>query len=121
MGQHPGIVGQHETERWVNMKRNLHKPQNVKLIFKTLEEISAAASEKLGFVVNINYPYKLCDFKPAYGFLFPELIKGYDFWGHGDIDVVYGNIRDFITDEVMQGFDIISPRPDWVPGLFFAF
>lgn len=98
-----------------------NKPRNVKLIFKTLEEISVAASEKLGFTVNIDHTYKLCDFKPAYGFLFPQLINGYDFWGHGDIDVIYGNIRDFITDELLQGFDIISPRHDWIPGCFLLF
>lgn len=57
-----------------------------------MDEIKVTASEKLSFAVNIGYPYKLCDFKPAYGFLFPEIIKRYDFWGHGDIDVVYGNI-----------------------------
>lgn len=104
-----------------NKKAIPNKPKNVKLIFKTLEEISVTASKKLGFTVNIHYPYKLCDFKPAYGFLFPELINGYDFWGHADIDVVYGNIRDFITDELLQGFEIISPRPDWVPGCFLLF
>lgn len=104
-----------------NEQRIHDKPDNVKIIYKTLNEIKETATDKLGFIVDIQYPYKLCDFKPAYGFLFPELINGYDFWGHGDIDVVYGNIRDFITDEVMQGFDIISPRPDWVPGCFLLF
>lgn len=98
-----------------------NKPKNVKLICKPLEEINTIASKKLDFTVNIKYPYKLCDFKPAYGFLFSEITKGYDFWGHGDLDVIYGNIRDFITDELLQGFDIISPRPDWVPGCSLLF
>ena len=79
-----------------------NKPENVKIIYKTLEEIKALASKKLGFALNINCPYKLCDFKPAYGFLFPELIKDYDFWGHGDLDVVYGNIRNFMTKEILN-------------------
>src|SRR5665811_1376568 len=78
-----------------------NKPENVKIIYKTLEEIKKAASEKLGIKVNIDYPYKLCDFKPAYGFLFPEIIKGYDFWGQSDLDVIYGDIRGFITDEML--------------------
>lgn len=98
-----------------------NQPKNVKILYKTLKEIKAIASKKLGFSVSIDYPYKLCDFKPAYGFIFPEVINGYDFWGHGDIDVVYGNIRDFITEELLGAFDIISPRPDWVPGCFLLF
>jgi len=34
------------------------------------------ASRKLGFKVTINNPYKLCDFKPAYGLFFEEYTQG---------------------------------------------
>ena len=95
-----------------------NRPKNVKIIYKTIENIIYIASKKLGFKVNIAYPYKLCDFKPAYGFLFPEIIEGYDFWGHGDIDVVYGNIRDFMTEEILNTYDVISSRHDYITGTF---
>ncbi|HEY8660280.1 MAG TPA: DUF6625 family protein [Hanamia sp.] len=98
-----------------------NKPENVKIIYKTLEEIKTAASEKLGFKVNIDCPYKLCDFKPAYGFIFSELLIKYDFWGHGDIDVVYGNIRGFMTDELLNNYEIISSRHDYITGTFCLF
>ncbi len=61
-----------------------NQPPNVKIVNKELNELMEAASQKLGFSVAINHPYKLNDFKPAYGFIFPELIDGYDFWGHSD-------------------------------------
>ncbi|MEO6979678.1 MAG: DUF6625 family protein [Mucilaginibacter sp.] len=93
-------------------------PENVKLIYKTLHDISRLATQKLEFKVNIGYPYKLCDFKPAYGVLFSEILEGYDFWGYGDIDVIFGNIRSFMTDELMAKYDLISVRPDWIPGCF---
>lgn len=96
----------------------LDKPQNVKIVYKTLDDIKATASEKLGFTVNINDPYKLNDFKPAYGFLFPEIIEGYDFWGHSDLDVIYGNIREFLNNEMLNGYDFISPRHDYTTGCF---
>jgi hypothetical protein len=98
-----------------------NKPKNVKIINKTLEEIKIIASEKLGFKISIDFPYKLCDFKPAYGFLFPEIIKHYDFWGHGDIDVVYGNIRNFMTNEILNVYDVISARHDYITGTFCLF
>lgn len=98
-----------------------NKPTNVKIIHKTIGEIKATASKELGFSVNIDYPYKLCDFKPAYGFLFPDVVNDYDFWGHGDIDVVYGNIRNFMTDEVLNYYDIISSRHDYITGTFCLF
>lgn len=96
----------------------LNKPENVKIIYKTLKEIKTIASEKLGFTVNIDYPYKLCDFKPAYGFLFHEIIKGYDFWGQSDLDIIYGDIRGFITDEMLDNYDFISLRHDYTTGCF---
>ena len=71
--------------------------------------------------LTINHSYKLCDFKPAYGLIFEDLIKKYDFWGFGDIDVIYGNIRNFITKNLLENFDLISVRPDWTPGCFLLF
>ena len=101
-----------------NLESIHNKPQNVKIIYKTLNDIKTSASEKLGFTVNIDYPYKLNDFKPAYGFLFPEIIKGYNFWGHSDLDVIYGDIRKFLTNEMLCIYDFISPRHDYTTGCF---
>ena len=93
-------------------------PSNVKLIYKTLEDFNTNASQRLGFTVCVNDPYKLNDYKPAYGYLFPEIIKGYDFWGHSDLDVVYGDIRAFLDDELLSKYDFISVRHDYTAGCF---
>lgn len=98
-----------------------NKPDNVKIVYKTLAEIKKTASDKLGFEVSIDFAYKLCDIKPAYGFIFPEIIKDYVFWGHGDLDVVYGNIRDFMTEELLDNHDVISTRHDYITGTFCLF
>lgn len=97
------------------------KPSNVKIIYKAFEEIKATAFQKFGFLVSIDNPYKLCDFKPAFGFLFPEIIKGYDFWGHADIDIVYGSIRHFMTEDILNDYDVISSRHDYITGSFCLF
>lgn len=101
-----------------NIEEIPNKPKNLIIINRRLEEIKKTASEKLGFAVNIDYPYKLCDFKPAYGFLFPEIVQAYDFWGQSDLDIIYGNVRDFITDEMLEEFDFISVRHDYTTGCF---
>ncbi len=95
-----------------------YKPKNVKIIYRPLNEIKIAASQKLGLNVNIDSAYKLCDFKPAYGFLFPEIINGYDFWGQSDLDIICGNIREFITHEMLNTYDFISLRHDYTTGCF---
>jgi hypothetical protein len=95
--------------------------ENVKFIPKTFDEICSQINEKLNLETNIKTGYKLCDFKPAYGLIFEDLLKDYDFWGHCDTDVVFGNIREFITNDVLEGHDLISVRPDWIPGCFLLF
>lgn len=101
-----------------NLETIPNKPKNVKIIYKTPDDIRNLASQKLGFTVNLEYPYKLCDFKPAYGFIFSDILQDYDFWGHGDIDMVYGNIRDFMTEELLSEYDVVSSRHDFITGTF---
>jgi len=85
-----------------------HHGANVKFIKMDLKGFNALASEKLGLNVRIKETYKLCDFKPCYGVIFEEYLKGYDFWGHIDLDMIFGNIRKFITDDILENYDIIS-------------
>jgi hypothetical protein len=96
-------------------------PLNVKLICTTINEINILAEEKLGIDVCITSGYKLCDFKPAYGVIFSHLVEGYDFWGHCDIDIIFGDIRSFITDEMLTEHDLISVRHDWLSGCFLLY
>jgi hypothetical protein len=93
-------------------------PGNVTIISLSLPDLKELASVKLGFEVNIDFPYKLCDLKPAYGLVFSEYITGYDFWGQSDIDIIYGNLRGFLTDEFLNRYDFISLRHDYTTGCF---
>ncbi len=54
------------------------------------------------FKIVLDRPYKLCEYKQAYGYILQSYIKSYDFWGFGDLDLVYGDIRHFITEEVLS-------------------
>lgn len=85
-------------------------PNNVKIFSCSLADIKNIASNKMGFAVTLDRPYKLCDFKPAYGLLFEEYIKGYDYWGHCDIDLVWGNISGFLEKFQIYNYDKFSDR-----------
>ncbi|KUJ62445.1 hypothetical protein AR687_08310 [Flavobacteriaceae bacterium CRH] len=95
-----------------------NKPSNVIILQKPLDELKAEACKKMGFDLNFDTPYKFCDFKPAYGLLFQEIFEKYDFWGHGDIDMVYGNIRGFITPYILEKYDIITGHKNFITGTF---
>ena len=54
------------------------------------------------------YPYKLCDYRPAYGCLFADILEKYNYWAHGDLDLVYGDIHKAIPLEIWEHTDIIG-------------
>ena len=93
-------------------------PVNIKLINKSLGDIKILATEKMGFEVSLTSAHKLCDFKPAYGDIFDFYLKEYDFWGHGDIDIIFGNIRNFIEEEILENYDVVSVHKDYIHGCF---
>lgn len=80
-------------------------PLNVSVVHMTLDELSSLADKKLGFKVALDKAYKLCDFKPAYGFIFEDYIQNYSHWGHCDIDTVLGDLKSFLTDDLLSKYD----------------
>ena len=69
------------------------KSNNIHFIKYTLDEIKNKASIVLGFNCVLDTPYKLCDYRPIYNLLFSEICNKYEYWGYGDIDVIYGNLN----------------------------
>ena len=93
-------------------------PKNIKIVNYSLNNIRSIATKKFGFKVALPNAYKLCDFKPTYGFLFDDYISDYDFWGHCDIDMIFGDIRKFMTNKLLSKYEVISSRHDYVAGTF---
>ena len=75
--------------------------QNIIVHKMTFADFRQLAQKAFVFPVVLDRPYKLCEYKQAYGYILKDYIKGYDFWGYGDLDLVYGDIRAFITDRVL--------------------
>ena len=92
--------------------------ENINFIPFSMPEFRELATRKLGFPVTHETPYKLCDFKPSFGLIFEDFLTGYDFWGHCDLDVIWGDIREFITDDILISYDIISARKEKMCGHF---
>ena len=68
----------------------------------TFSDFQGIAQKAFDFPITLDRPYKLCEYKQAYGLILQEYIKNYDFWGFGDLDLVYGDIRTFLTDCVLE-------------------
>jgi hypothetical protein len=85
-------------------------PPNVFVTYTTLERLRDRFQAQFDFTLALGRPYKLCDYKPLYGHLFADELKGYDFWGHFDPDVIFGRIRHFVSEALYQRCDKIFDR-----------
>ena len=83
-------------------------PPNVHIYYRTFEWLQSLIKNRFDFEVSIERPYKLCDYKVAYGFIFQDYIKEYQMWGYCDVDLVWGKISNFITDELISVYDKIG-------------
>jgi hypothetical protein len=80
-------------------------PSNVLQVVMSFDELKKKIQSKFEFEIKITEPHKLCDYKPAYGYIFEEYLKESDYWGHCDIDTVLGNLDAFLEELFCQEFD----------------
>lgn len=86
-------------------KQKYRIPSNVLFKYMSFEDIQNLVKKKIDSGAVLDRPYKLCDYKPTYGYLFEELIVNYQFWGHCDVDTLMGHLSDFITEELLDNYD----------------
>lgn len=80
-------------------------PINVQVLKLTFEKLRELISQKLKHDIILEKPYKLCDFRPMYGVIFEEIVKEYDYWGHCDIDLIFGDIEYFIKKYSIEKYE----------------
>lgn len=86
-------------------------PENVHINLMSFMEFKAKLQSAFDFpITHLQHPYNFCDFKPAYGYCLQEFLKGYDFWGHCDCDLIFGDIRHFFTEALLDRYDRLLTR-----------
>ncbi len=85
-------------------------PANIKRLPIDLQGLRDSFAAKMGFEPCIPAAYKICDFRPAFGFLFAEQLEGYRFWGFCDLDVLFGRLGHCITPSILARYDRILSR-----------
>ena len=88
-------------------KKQYDYPPNVKVLYWTFEETVQFIMKRFNCFCNIKNPYKLCDYKPMYGYIFEEYLKEYYYWGFCDTDIILGNLSKFITVDMLKEYDKI--------------
>ena len=80
---------------------------NVSFHYLSIQDLESTIQEKLD-AENYKMPSirKICDWKTAYGFLFGTF--GCDWWGHCDLDIIWGDVDKYLSDMLESDVDIIS-------------
>jgi len=103
---------------FTDCQKPINSPSNVNFNIISFSAYKQKVSKKLGIDFNPDSPYKLCDLKPALGFIHEQELKGFDFWGFSDIDLVYGDLRKYFTSERLAKYELLSTHERRVSGHF---
>ncbi len=95
-----------------------NRADNVDYVHLSFDDYKALVRERLGVAFDPPAPYKLCDLRPCLGHIHERDVAGFPFFGYGDVDVIYGNLRDFYTDGVLTRFSVLSTHPERLSGHF---
>ncbi|NBB79000.1 MAG: hypothetical protein GVY36_06070 [Verrucomicrobia bacterium] len=71
-------------------------PENVRFVSLSWEAYRQRFSERCAIDLPTRPNYKMCDAKVFLGTVFEEEIEGYDYFGWGDLDLVYGELDAFL-------------------------
>lgn len=80
-------------------------PDNVKVVYITFDKMRNLFQNKFDIKVSLPRPYKLCDFKPTYGYVFSEYLENYQYWGHCDCDLLFGNLEKLLVPLLKKDYD----------------
>lgn len=90
-------------------KRNFYYPKNVEVIYESFEKLKEQIQTKFENIeISLDNPYKLCDYKPTYGYIFEKNIEKYDYWGYCDVDLIFGNIEKCLDMKKIKKYDKIG-------------
>lgn len=90
-----------------SFNKDQSKYENIFFHEMTFSDFSNRIKKLFDFSISLETPYKLCDYKPTYGAALAEDLKGFDFWGYCDIDLIFGRLSNYITDEILNENDRI--------------
>ena len=87
----------------------------------SFDQYKTLVSERLQLEFNPNNGIKICDVRPFIGLLHSNVFKEYDYFGWADVDVLFGNIREFYTDELLSKYDVFATHLNKITGHFTLF
>lgn len=110
---------------WIIFTPNkIQGSSNVSIEKMTPEEFSDLTERKLGVRPNVFTTTRgvpsvhMTDFYVFGGKIFEDYLKGFDYWGIANIDMVFGDLSKFLPDHEIEKYDIWTDEPTSFNGIF---
>lgn len=87
----------------------------------SFDQYKTLVSGRLKLEFNPNNGIKICDVRPFIGLLHSDVFNKYDYYGWADVDLLFGNIRQFYTDELLLKYNVFATRTNKTAGHFTLF
>lgn len=88
-------------------------PANVRFVYLPWTTFQERIRKSSGAAPPSKPDYKLCDAKVFLGDAFADLIEGFDYFGWGDLDIIYGDLDRFL-ESLFGKWNIISFHKDMI-------
>ena len=98
----------HTIDFYILTDQDLEGEDNIIPLKMTLSNLKTLFEDYLGFPISLETPYKLCDYKIIFNVAIPNINQDYDFWGFCDCDLIFGDIRHFLTEDILENFPYIG-------------
>ncbi|MCH4168357.1 MAG: hypothetical protein LKF42_03805 [Streptococcaceae bacterium] len=85
-----------------------HLPANIFVQQMTFAQLRQLISEKLAMPIYLEKPYKLVDYRISFAKIFEENLEDYSHWGWFDIDLTFGRLSHFISEDMLEKYDKIG-------------
>lgn len=90
-----------------NTKKKYIIPANVKIITSTFAQFRERVQKCFDFQIILEHPQKICDYKPAFGLVFKNYLNDYLYWGHCDMDLIWGKLDSSLAIPISQLYERI--------------
>lgn len=81
--------------------------KNIKFIYMSFQDFKDLLQKEIEFPICLDEPYKICDYRPVFGSALRSYISEYTFWGFGDVDLILGDLSQFLTSDILRKYDKI--------------
>lgn len=80
-------------------------PDNVLWVTSSFDAFRTLIKTKLDMEIKLETAYGCCEFRPAFGLIFEDYLKGFDYWGYCDMDMIFGDLEWFFKKYQLEMYD----------------